>query len=88
MVSVGNFFLDPSTGQEVKMNDASYLRCQTIMSAAARAGRKVAVVTAKEKLRDIFAHQLEGIAFSRKSQPSDHGKTRHYRGIAGRQASS
>ena len=60
----GNFFLDPSTGQEVMMNDASYLRCQTIKSAAARAGRKVAVVTAKEKLRDIFAHQLEGIAFS------------------------
>lgn len=60
----GNFFLDPVSGQEVMMNDASYLRCQTIMASAAKAGRKVAVVTAKEKLRDIFAHQLDGIAFS------------------------
>ena len=51
----GNFFYDPATGQEVMMNSAKYLRAETIFPAAARAGRKVAVVTAKEKLRDIFA---------------------------------
>ncbi len=63
----GNFFLDPETGQEVMMNSARFLRCDTIFPHAQRAGRKVAVVTAKEKLRDIFAHGLiaeGGIAFS------------------------
>jgi phosphonoacetate hydrolase len=68
----GNFFYDPARNQEVMMNSASYLRADTIPAAAARAGRKVAVITAKEKLRDIFAHRLvgppphgsNGIAFS------------------------
>src|SRR5439155_16649923 len=56
----GNFFYDPASGQEVMMNSAKYLRAETIFPAAARAGRKVAVVTAKEKLRDIFAAGLLG----------------------------
>jgi phosphonoacetate hydrolase len=63
----GNYFYDSKSGQEVMMNSASFLRCETIFPAAARAGRKVAVVTAKEKLRDIFAAGLlktGGIAFS------------------------
>lgn len=60
----GNFFLDPATGEEVMMNSASYLRCGTILAAAAQAGRKVAMITAKEKLRDILSHELDGIAFS------------------------
>lgn len=60
----GNFFLDPETGDEVMMNSASFLRSGTILAAAARAGRKVAMVTAKEKLRDLLSHELEGIAFS------------------------
>jgi phosphonoacetate hydrolase len=60
----GNFFLDPQTGAEVMMNSGRYLRCETILAGAARAGRKVALVTAKEKLRDLLAHDLDGIAFS------------------------
>src|SRR6266403_1338378 len=63
----GNYFFDAASGQEVMMNSAKYLRAETILAAAARAGRKVAVVTAKEKLRDIFASGLieqGGIAFS------------------------
>ncbi len=63
----GNFFYDFAAGAEVMMNSAKFLRCETIFPAAARAGRKVAVVTAKEKLRDIFAAGLlerGGIAFS------------------------
>ena len=60
----GNFFLDPETGEEVMMNAATYLRAETILAAAARAGRKVAMVTAKEKLRDVLSHGLDGIAFS------------------------
>jgi phosphonoacetate hydrolase len=63
----GNFFLDPSTGQEVMMNSARFVRVETLFPAMQRAGRKVAVVTAKEKLRDIFATglvELGGVAFS------------------------
>src|SRR5690242_10494296 len=63
----GNFFYDTVSGQEVMMNSAKFLRCETIFPAAARAGRRVAVVTAKEKLRDIFASGLVeegGVAFS------------------------
>ncbi|MEE3181243.1 MAG: phosphonoacetate hydrolase, partial [Planctomycetota bacterium] len=72
-----NFFLDPESGEEVMMNSPSYLRCGTILAAAANAGRKVAMVTAKEKLRDILSHELEGIAFSAEkadqAEESTHG---------------
>lgn len=61
----GNYFLDPRTGKQVMMNSAAYLRCETILAAAARAGRRVAMVTAKDKLRDILAKGMStGIAFS------------------------
>ena len=65
----GNFFLNPDTGEEVMMNSAAFLRCETILAAAAQAGRKVAMVTAKEKLRDLlapglFAEGVTGMAFS------------------------
>jgi len=60
----GNFFYDESRNEEVMMNSAEYLRTETILAAAANAGRKVAVVTAKEKLRDILSHKMKGIAFS------------------------
>ncbi|MBC9798366.1 phosphonoacetate hydrolase [Sinomicrobium weinanense] len=61
----GNFFYDTVNDEEVMMNSSKYLRADTILAAAANAGRKVAVVTAKEKLRDILSYKLEGgIAFS------------------------
>lgn len=65
----GNFFFDTASGQEVMMNSSKFLRAPTLFPAAQQAGRKVAVVTAKEKLRDIFASGLvgpesPGIAFS------------------------
>ena len=63
----GNFFFDTASGTEVMMNSATFLRVDTLFPAAQRAGRKVAVITAKEKLRDIFASGLiaaGGIAFS------------------------
>ena len=76
----GNFFYDTSADQEVMMNSARFLRAETIFPPAQRAGRKVAVVTAKEKLRDIFAHgliDLRGIAFSSEkasaANPQTHG---------------
>ena len=33
----GNYFLNPETGEEVMMNSSSYLRCGTILAAAANA---------------------------------------------------
>lgn len=60
----GNFFYDEHKDQEVMMNSSEYLRADTILAAASNAGRKVAVVTAKEKLRDILSFRLKGIAFS------------------------
>ena len=73
----GNFFIEPETGEEVMMNSAKYLRCGTILAAAAKAGRKVAMVTAKNKLLGILSHDLDGIAFSSEkaaeAQPNTHG---------------
>ncbi len=60
----GNFFYNVAKDEEVMMNSSEYLRAETILAAAANAGRKVAVVTAKEKLRDILSYKLNGIAFS------------------------
>ena len=60
----GNFFFDPEQGAEVLMNDAKYLRAPTILASAADAGMKVAVVTAKDKLRGLLGHGLDGICFS------------------------
>jgi phosphonoacetate hydrolase len=76
----GNYFFDTSIGQEVMTNSAKFLRAETIFPAAQRAGRKVAVVTAKDKLRGIFAAgliELGGIAFSSEhagqATPASHG---------------
>ncbi|MFJ4288545.1 phosphonoacetate hydrolase [Cupriavidus sp. NPDC089707] len=60
----GNFFYDTEAGEEVLMNDARYLRAPTVLAAAAKAGAKVAVVTAKDKLRALLGHGLQGICFS------------------------
>ncbi|HWZ72171.1 MAG TPA: phosphonoacetate hydrolase, partial [Casimicrobiaceae bacterium] len=60
----GNYFWDAEAGAEVMMNDAKYLRAGTILAAFAAAGAKVAVVTAKDKLRSLLGHELAGICFS------------------------
>ncbi len=60
----GNFFLDPDSGDAVMMNDPKFLRCGTILAAFADAGARVAVVTAKNKLRRQLGHKLKGICFS------------------------
>ncbi|WP_382156055.1 phosphonoacetate hydrolase [Hydrogenophaga sp. ANAO-22] len=60
----GNYFFDPEQNAEVLMNDARYLRAPTILAQFAQAGGKVAVVTAKDKLRSLLGHGLEGICFS------------------------
>jgi phosphonoacetate hydrolase len=55
----GNYFFDPSTGEEVMMNDARFMRTDTIMKAFHDAGAKVAVVTAKDKLRTLLGYGLD-----------------------------
>ena len=46
------------------MNDARYLRAETILARFSQAGTKVAVVTAKDKLRALLGSGLRGICFS------------------------
>lgn len=63
----GNFFLNPETGEEVMMNGPEYRRCGTLLTAAADTGRKVAFITAKEKLRTVLGDgvvERGGIVFS------------------------
>ena len=55
----GNFFLDPETGEEVMMNDPKLLRTGTIFQAFHNAGAKIAIVTAKDKLRRLLGHGLD-----------------------------
>ena len=53
----GNYFWDADAGAEVMMNDPKYLRAGTILAAFADAGAKVAVVTAKDKLRALLGRK-------------------------------
>ena len=60
----GNYFFDSERGEEVMMNDPRHLRVGTILAAFSEAGAKVAVITAKDKLRKLLGHQMTGICFS------------------------
>jgi phosphonoacetate hydrolase len=70
----GNYFLDPDTGKEVMMNDPKFLRVETLFPAFQRAGLRVAVITAKDKLRGLLGKGLElgaGKACAFSSEKSD-----------------
>ena len=70
----GNFFLDPDSGEEVMMNDPKFLRTGTIFKAFHDAGAKIAIVTAKDKLRRLLGHGLDfssGRAVSFSSEKAD-----------------
>ena len=56
----GNYLYEPETGEEVMMNDVRFLRAPTIFSHYYAAGARVAVVTAKDKLRALLG---SGLAF-------------------------
>lgn len=60
----GNYFYDAVTGQEVMMNDPRFLRCPTLLAELSRAGGRMVVVTAKDKLRRLLGHGMQGICFS------------------------
>ncbi|MBT8414076.1 MAG: phosphonoacetate hydrolase [Boseongicola sp.] len=78
----GNFLFDPDTGEEVMMNDVRFLRAPTLFSKYYEAGARVAVVTAKDKLRALLGAGLSfdddrAIAFSSEraaeTTKSEHG---------------
>ena len=54
----GNFLFDVETGTEVMMNDPKWLRAPTILAALADAGKRCAVVTAKDKLRQLLGKDM------------------------------
>ena len=60
----GNYLFDAASGTEVMMNDPKWLRAPTLLAALADAGKSVAVVTAKDKLRKLLGHKMRGICFS------------------------
>jgi phosphonoacetate hydrolase len=60
----GNYLFDVATNTEVMMNDPKWLRAPTLLAALADAGKTVAVITAKDKLRKLLGHGMKGICFS------------------------
>ena len=70
----GNYLFDTATGTEVMMNDPKWLRAPTLLAALADAGKSVAVVTAKDKLRALLGHQMKGICFSAEKADQAHLK--------------
>ncbi len=56
----GNYLIDPDTGEEVMMNDVRFLRAPTVFKHFYDAGARVAIVTAKDKLRALLG---AGLAF-------------------------
>jgi phosphonoacetate hydrolase len=60
----GNYLFDAASDTEVMMNDPKWLRAPTILAALADAGKRCAVVTAKDKLRRLLGKGMQGICFS------------------------
>ena len=55
----GNFYYDRENDREVMMNEPHLLRTKTIFAEFQEQGAKVAVITAKDKLRRLLGHGLE-----------------------------
>ncbi|MCG6891733.1 MAG: phosphonoacetate hydrolase [Gammaproteobacteria bacterium] len=70
----GNFYYDRENDREVMMNEPELLRTPTIFKAFQDAGARVAIVTAKDKLRRLLGNELklgEGGAICFSSEKSD-----------------
>ncbi|MFT4650773.1 MAG: phosphonoacetate hydrolase [Polaribacter sp.] len=70
----GNFYYDRENDKEVMMNEPHLLRTPTIFKAFQDQGAKIAVVTAKDKLRRLLGNELafgEGGAICFSSEKSD-----------------
>ena len=59
MVFAVIFFIHPLLGEEVMMNDPQYLRAPTIFEKFYQGGSKIAVITAKDKLRSLLGNGLK-----------------------------
>ena len=55
----GNFFYDLGSDAEVMMNDPVFLRVGTIFKAFQDQGARIAIITAKDKLRRMLGHELD-----------------------------
>ncbi len=60
----GNYLYDIASGTELMMNDPKWLRAPTLLAELSKAGKPVAVITAKDKLRKLLGHGMTGICFS------------------------
>jgi phosphonoacetate hydrolase len=70
----GNFYYDRENDKEVMMNEPHLLRTPTIFKAFQDQGAKIAVITAKDKLRRLLGNELafgEGGAICFSSEKSD-----------------
>jgi phosphonoacetate hydrolase len=69
----GNYLIDPVTGLETMMNDPKWLRAPTIFEKFQKAGARIAVVTAKDKLRLLLGKALifDGTAVAFSSEHAD-----------------
>ncbi len=69
----GNYLIDPATGKETMMNDPKWLRAPTIFEAFQKQGAKIAMVTAKDKLRLLLGKGLvfDGTAVAFSSEKAD-----------------
>ena len=70
----GNFYYDKANDREVMMNEPHLLRTPTIFKAFQDAGAKIAIVTAKDKLRRLLGNELtfgEGGAICFSSEKAD-----------------
>jgi len=55
----GNYLYEPENDAEVMMNDPRFLRAPTVFKAYQDAGARIAIVTAKDKLRALLGHKLD-----------------------------
>lgn len=74
----GNYLIDPVTGLETMMNDPKWLRAPTIFEKFQKAGARIAVVTAKDKLRLLLGKGLvfDGTAVAFSSEHADKANMR------------
>ncbi|HZZ50731.1 MAG TPA: phosphonoacetate hydrolase [Pseudonocardia sp.] len=74
----GNYIYDPDSGDELMMNDPKWLRVSTVFAEYARRGARVAVITAKDKLRRLLGAGLDGgiclsAEYASEATYADHG---------------
>lgn len=69
----GNYLIDPDTGSETMMNDPKWLRAPTIFAEFQKAGARILMVTAKDKLRLLLSKGLayDGTAIAFSSEKAD-----------------